>query len=1105
MNPAQQWTSLAVALSLWSAPVAAIAQETSSPPSLGQADPLERANNLNQQAFELYQAGRYDEAIPLAEEVVTIQRQQLGDNHLNVATSLSNLAELYQARGNYGDAETLYQEALNIRRQQLGDSHPDVALSLHKLARLYQDQGRYDEAIPLAEEVVAILRWQLGNDHPDVAISLNNLAALYQNQDRYSEAESLYIEALAIYRQQLGNDHPDVATSLNNLAGLYQDQGRYGEAETFFLEALTIRRQQLGNNRSSIATSLNNLAGLYQAQGRYGEAEPLYLEALAIVRQQLVETHPFVAMSLNNLATLYQNQGRYGEAEPLFLEALAIYRQQLGDTHPDVATSLNNLAGLYQDQGRYGEAEPLFLEALTIRRQQLDSNHPDIASSLNNLAGLYRKQGRDGNAEPLLQEALAILRQQINDKHPDFASSLNNLATLYQDQGRYGEAESLYLESLNIYRQQFGDNHPNIAISLNNLASLYKDHGNYGEAEPLYLESLGIWRQQLGDNHPNVALSFNNLAMLYWAQGNGKEAVTTQQTSLAIEEFNLALNLATLAEAQRQDYAAVLKGSTDIALSLHLQGAAESPEAAEMALTTVLRRKGRILEAGVDSVQRLRQNLSPDDQQLLDDLTTTRQQLAALTFNPPPNLDRARVERLETEINQLEAELARRSAAFRVEALPVEIAAVQAEIPTNGVLIEYARYRPFDPTTPQNPWGEDRYAVYLLFPNGRIEAVDLGSADEIDGAVGDFIRLLQDRSATLRAGARPERLVADVQAITGQMQALILAPISPYLRDRDHLLISPDSQLNLIPFEALQSEAGGPFLVEQYQISYLSSGRDLLKFDLNAPSQQPAVVLADPDYDQASGPPRPGLGEGRGVRASQQRSNELAQIQVGPLPGTAAEAEAIAPLLPNATILTQAEATENVLKQVQAPEILHLATHGFFLTDVQRPEPSGRGLGLVTVDGPGIPVAPAGVAVENPLLRSGLALAGFNRRASGSEDGVLTALEVASLDLLGTRLVVLSACYTGLGDVANGEGVYGLRRAFALAGAESQLLSLWQVDDFGTQSLMARYYEHLTAGMGRSEALRQVQLAMIAADDRYSHPFYWAAFVLTGDWRSLSE
>ncbi|ASC70046.1 TPR repeat family protein [Halomicronema hongdechloris C2206] len=196
-------------------------------------------------------------------------------------------------------------------------------------------------------------------------------------------------------------------------------------------------------------------------------------------------------------------------------------------------------------------------------------------------------------------------------------------------------------------------------------------------------------------------------------------------------------------------------------------------------------------------------------------------------------------------------------------------------------------------------------------------------------------------------------------------------------------------------------------------------------------------------------------------------------------------------------------ATENALKQVQAPRILHIATHGFFLEDhpISVAE-ERRGLSLAAADG--LRALPRLTApVENPLLRSGLALAGFNTRRSGDEDGVFTALEAANLNLFGTQLVVLSACDTGLGDIANGEGVYGLRRAFAIAGAESQLMSLWQVSDFGTQSLMARYYEKLMAGMGRSEALRAVQLEMIREGGRYSRPYYWAAFILAGDWRPL--
>jgi CHAT domain-containing protein len=162
---------------------------------------------------------------------------------------------------------------------------------------------------------------------------------------------------------------------------------------------------------------------------------------------------------------------------------------------------------------------------------------------------------------------------------------------------------------------------------------------------------------------------------------------------------------------------------------------------------------------------------------------------------------------------------------------------------------------------------------------------------------------------------------------------------------------------------------------------------------------------------------------------------------------------------------------------------------------------------------------------ENPLLRSGLILAGANQRQSGpGEDGVLTALEAAGLDLWGTRLVVLSACETGLGEIKNGEGVYGLRRALVLAGSESQVMSLWQVSDAATRDLMAAYYTRLQAGEGRTEALRQVQLTMIKSggttapagaqrgiglqkenpkSQDLSHPFYWAAFIQSGEWRSL--
>lgn len=216
---------------------------------------------------------------------------------------------------------------------------------------------------------------------------------------------------------------------------------------------------------------------------------------------------------------------------------------------------------------------------------------------------------------------------------------------------------------------------------------------------------------------------------------------------------------------------------------------------------------------------------------------------------------------------------------------------------------------------------------------------------------------------------------------------------------------------------------------------------------------------------------------------------DLASLHFGSIEGTAQEAKAIATILPKVKLLTGADATENAVKQLHAPSILHIATHGFFLKDTPPIQISNSKQTLVN-------------NWDNPLLRSGLALAGFNLRKSGSEDGVLTALEVAGLDLAGTKLVVLSACETGLGDIANGEGVYGLRRALAIAGAESQLITLWVVNDFATKDLMLNYYKRLQKNIGRSAALRQSQLEMLK-NPQYHRPYYWATFIPSGAWASL--
>ena len=950
----------------------------------------------------------------------------------------------------------------------------------HRLARadelnqqvigLYR-AGRYGEAVELAEEALALRRSLLGERHPDVATSLNNLALLYSAQGRYGEAEPLLEEALGLRRELLGERHPDVATSLNNLALLYSAQGRYGEAEPLLEEALGLRRELLGERHPDVASSLNNLALLYSDQGRYGEAEPLYEEALGLTRELLGERHPDVASSLNNLALLYRDQGRYGEAERLYEEALGLRRELLGERHPSVASSLNNLALLYRDQGRYGEAERLYEEALGLRRELLGERHPDVASSLNNLAGLYSAQGRYGEAERLYEEALGLTRELLGERHPDVASSLNNLALLYSDQGRYGEAERLLEEALGLTRELLGERHPDVAIRLNNLAGLYRAQGRYGEAERLYEEALALRRELLGERHPDVAQSLNNLALLYWRQGRLNQALSTLQASLEVEESVLTRNLIGGSEAEKQTYLSTFGWSRAAILSLHLGDMASNAEAAQVALTTVLQRKGRLLDLFTTARQSLRQQLTPEGQALLEELDQAHGELSRLTFQPPgagglsPDAYTQQVAALEAKIADLQEDLTRYSQQFQLLSQPIELTAIQSLLPASSALVEFVRYRAYDPKAGDSGAYQDvRYAAYILKPDGEIRGVDLGAAAAIE-----------PRIAALRAVLRnPNFPAPQVQSAAHELEKLILAPLRGELTGVNHLLVSPDAALNLIPFEALV-DGSGEYLVESYAISYLTSGRDLLRLQRDYASATPALLVADPYLARAEEPSPVEPPSEDPIRDS-----DLRQRNFPPLPGTAEETRLIAASLPEADLRQGAAATETAIKQANRPWILHVATHGFF-------EPAG-----------GSPEATR----ANPLLRSGLVLAGFRREQLGAEDGILSALEISGLNLLGTELVVLSACDTGLGDLSVGEGVYGLRRGLVLAGSESQVISLWRVQDQSTQELMVAYYENLLLGQGRSAAFRSVQLEMIAGEE-YAHPYYWAGFISSGDWRRL--
>jgi CHAT domain-containing protein len=334
-----------------------------------------------------------------------------------------------------------------------------------------------------------------------------------------------------------------------------------------------------------------------------------------------------------------------------------------------------------------------------------------------------------------------------------------------------------------------------------------------------------------------------------------------------------------------------------------------------------------------------------------------------------------------------------------------------------------------------------------------------------------------------------------------------MQPLRALLGAATQLLVSPDGALNLIPFEALVDEQDR-YLIERYSISYLTSGHDLLRLQVERESKSNPLIIADPMFGErgqlakADVPKRKPRARSR-LRQSVTTGADLSSVYFTPLIGTALEAREIKSLFPEARVLLGDQATKASLKQAVAPRMLHIATHGFFLEDRPVKIEGTRGLSLLRDDGDlrGLSVD---VKIENPLLRSGLALAGANLRTDRDDDGILTALEASGLNLWGTKLVVLSACDTGVGLVRTGEGVNGLRRALVLAGSETQVMSLWPVSDYATQRLMKAYYARLKQGQGRGEALRSVKLEMLRQKGM-EHPFYWAGFIQSGKWTELDD
>jgi CHAT domain-containing protein/Tfp pilus assembly protein PilF len=938
---------------------------------------------------------------------------------------------------------------------------------------------------------------------------LNRRMNALHREGRTAEAVPLVREALALAEEVFGPEHPTTVTWRNGLAALQTELGEFAAARAQLDQAMAACGKLLGPEHPETVATLRHLGTLCRAQGDYAAGRAYFEQALAAGDKVLGRRHLSRAEVLHQLAYLLVFTGDFVAGRKYAQESVDLFRELRGPRSLEVAAALTILGGLVQEIGDYEAARQHYQEAADLVEAALGPRHPQTIHVRCLVGEALLMQGDAARARPLIEPAYELVARQPNPRPPDLTYKLDVMAQLYEALGEPARARTYLEKGIALARKAHGPNNPLTARMLGDLGDVLLAQGDRAAARAALEEALAINRKGLDPEHPEIARNLSQLGLVLAAEGDaaGAWARLTEGAHL------LARSAGHLLAASAEREHALIVGRRRLNFERLVCLAAAAPDMARAngpdLLAAVLDWKagsGRALTARQESLV-LGGNARAVA--LHEELRQARQRWAWLMLRGPgaegPEKYREDLKALADRRDDLERRLAAEvqdySAVQRSrQAGPQELA---ERLGPGSVLVEIVKYRPQDlAARPGQPEAPPRYAAVLLAresagPNVRLVA--LGEAGPIDRAVHAW-----------RAAAAVGPVEA---ALEQQLRERVWRPLAEALpAGTRRVFLAPDGELTLLPFEAVRLE-DGRYLVEAFQVSYLSNGRDLVPRPL-PPADRigPAVLLTEPDFDAVEGtthpPSRPE------VASSGKRSSELEKrgLHFKALPGFAAEAEAVARAWQAARpddrlqILRGRAASEEALAELRQPRVLYLITHGFYLPDLKVLPGDRRNFELVPT-GPRVPRLPG--ADEEPRLRSGLALAGANqwqkRAAAGQSDGLLTALEVQDLNLWGTELVVLAACETGLGQVEVGEGVLGLRRAFQAAGARTVLASLWQVPDRETARLMSDFCGRWLRGTAKAQALREAQLALLAelrrdADPkrRAAPPLYWAGFICQG-------
>jgi CHAT domain-containing protein/tetratricopeptide (TPR) repeat protein len=1000
-------------------------------------------------------------------------------------------------------------ETLNVLADvgtDLGDDNNDA--QFYSLARDYSAQ-----AVEISQ--------RLAPDSTLVAMSLYWQGYCERGLSSYGTAREHELAALQIQKKLAPGGSVEQAKILTELGNLEDEQTNFAASHPYLEEAVAIA-ERLEPGSSGLEASLEDLAVEEMNEGDLPAAHDHLQRALAI--EEKLHRNP--APTLINLGTVAKEQYDFALARDHFEKALALYSKNTPNANGVIA-SLSNLREISFRQGDFASALGYGQRVLALEKDKVVDL--GTADDLSGMGDILRDQGKLSSAADYYQRALDI-REKLAPESLHVSDSLVDLAKLTRAQRNRTLAMEYDRRALELGRKSCANSWCVPGI-LNDLGELAYEQGDLAGSESYLRQATEIREQSLGPAHPDLARSLNSLALTLAAQGRTSDAFEIALRAERIGAEHLRISVRTLSERQALAYESIRASGLDLALTL-AANRANTPLARSEVFDAVIRSRALVFDELAARHRSANKSGDPEVTQLADQLLSARTRLATLVFrgagDMKPDVYRNVLDETRAQKEKAERALAEKSIAFRQDQARAQIGVkeVAASLPPDAVLVAFVRYARHDLQKPRAgqvvPEPVPSYAAFVLRTGEHEPAfVQLGAAREIETRLASWRRdIARQADAPDESAKAGENVYIRSGAV---LRHRIWDPLVPGLGDARKVFVVPDAALHLVNLDSLPSSSSQYLIETGPLIHYLSTERDLVP--VQSRRGEGILVVGNPAFDQAgritlasdrqSTPTGAPAATAVLLRGSRSGCGTFQTLHFPPLPASQQEVDNIAALWKRSTAgevtvpptgellrLTGADASPEAFERyAPGKRVLHVATHGFFL------EGSCQSAVQLRLDANKQDENSLPATAENPLLLSGLAFTGANRRASAQADqtdGILTAEEIAGINLEGVDWAVLSACDTGVGEIKVGEGVFGLRRAFQVAGAKTVIMSLWPVEDETTRQWMGTLYrEHFLNGNDTGESVRAASLLVLRqrrAKHQSTHPFYWGAFIAAGDW-----